>query len=166
MSIGLRMDILKLFTAPVALMALQALGGSAWADEPVSIAGTWQLNVARSKFTPGTEIKAQTRVYEVKGTEVKQIIDSVDAEGREVHSTWTAHYDGQDYALEGNPDANTIAVTQIDRFTTRSILKKDGKVVQTVERKLGKDGKTCTFKYDGANAKGMKIDNLLVFDRK
>ena len=148
-------------------VALQlATVGAAWADGLSAIAGTWQLNVAQSKFAPGTEIKAQTRVYVVNGDEVKQTTESIDARGNAVHGQWTAHYDGKDYPLKGNPDANTIAVMQTGDLTAKSTLKKDGKVVQTVERTLSKDGKTCTFRYQGVNSKGEKIDNLLVFDRK
>ncbi len=150
--------------AALILSAITAL--TVLADAPVSIAGTWQLNVARSRFTPGTEIKSQTRVYEVNGSRVKQITDSVDAEGRPVHNVWTARYDGKDYPLKGNPDADTISVTPIGSLTTKSVLKKDGKVVQTVLRTLSADGQTCTFKYDGVNRQGMKIDNLLVFDKR
>jgi len=160
---------MRIWKGPAALVAfavLQISIGVARADEAVSIAGTWQLNVAQSKFTPGTEIKSQTRVYEVNGTEVKQVTDSVDAEGRAVHSAWTAHYDGKDYPLKGNPDADTIAALKTGELTAKSTLKKDGKVVQTVLRTLSKDGKTCMFRYEGINAKGMKIDNTLVFDRK
>jgi hypothetical protein len=39
-------------------------------------------------------------------------------------------------------------------------------VVQTVTRTLSTDGRTCTFEYKGTNAKGQKIDNLLVFERR
>lgn len=135
-------------------------------DPAVSIAGTWELNLGSSTFTPGTEIKKQTRVYVVKGTEVRQITDSIDAQGRVVHSSFKAHYDGKEYPLEGNPDANSITVTAVDAYSANSILKKDGKVVQTVERTLSKDGKTVTLHYKGVNATGQTIDNTLVFDRK
>lgn len=135
-------------------------------ESAVSIGGTWELNVGKSTFTPGTEIKKQTRTYTVKGTEVRQVTDSIDAQGRVVHSSFKAHYDGKEYPLEGNPDANSITVTSVDAYSAKSVLKKDGKVVQTVERTLSKDGKSCTFRYKGVNAAGKTIDNTLVFDRK
>ena len=131
-----------------------------------SLAGTWELNVAKSRFTPGTEIKSQTRTYEVNGNEVKQSTDSVDSQGRLVHNHWVARYDGKDYPLEDNPDADTIAIKQTGELTGVTLLKKNGKVVQTVTRTLSEDGKICTFEYKGTNAKGQKIDNLLVFERR
>jgi Na+-translocating ferredoxin:NAD+ oxidoreductase RnfG subunit len=130
------------------------------------LAGVWELNVTRSHFTPGTGMKAQTRVYEVKGREVKQTIDSIDNQGRAVHNSSTAVYDGKDHELDDNPDADTITVKQTGPLTGVTTLKKEGKVVQTVTRTLSADGKTLTFRYQGSNAKGMKIDNLLVFEKR
>ncbi len=141
-------------------------GGSAQADGLKSLAGTWELNVAKSRFTPGTEIRSQIRTYEIQGDEVKQSTDSVDHQGRPVHSQWVARYDGKDYPLDDNPDADTIAIKQTGELTAVTSLKKNGKVVQTVTRTLSADGKTCTFEYKGTNSKGQKIDNLLVFDRR
>ena len=138
----------------------------AQADGLQALAGVWDLNVGKSRFTPGTEIKAQRRVYEVKGNEVKQSIDSIDAQGRAVHNQSTARYDGQEHPLDDNPDANTIAVEQTDALTGVTTLRKNGKVVQTVTRTISDDGNTLTFRYEGTNAKGQRIDNVLVFDKR
>src|SRR5689334_4258670 len=119
---------------PVALGLILALclsGAGAWAEDLEQLAGIWELNVAKSRFTPGTEMKAQTRLYEVKGREVKQSIDSIDGQGRAVHNSSTAVYDGKDHPLDDNPDADTIAVKQTGPLTGVTTLKKGGKVVQT-----------------------------------
>ena len=131
-----------------------------------SLAGVWELNVSKSRFTPGTEIQSQTRTYEVNGNRVKQSIESVDSQGRHLRNTSVIHYDGKDYPLDDNPDADTIAAKETGALTAVTVLKQDGKVVQTVTRTLGADGKTCTFEYKGTNSKGQKIDNLLVFERR
>ena len=143
---------------------LSASGVRAEGLEP--IAGAWELNVAQSHFTPGTEMKAQTRVYEVQGREVKQSIDSIDDQGRAVHNSSTVVYDGKDHPLDDNPDADTIAAKLTGPMTAVTMLKKDGKVVQTVTRTLSADGKTLTFRYEGSDAKGRKVDNLLVFQKR
>lgn len=135
------------------------------ADGLQSLAGVWELNVAKSRFTPGTEIQSQTRIYQVNGKEVKQATDSIDSQGRHVYNHSVVHYDGKDYPLEDNPDADTIAVKETGELTAVTVLKKNGKVVQAVTRTLSPDGKTCTFEYKGTNAKGQKIDNLLVFEK-
>jgi hypothetical protein len=145
-------------------LCLSAAGAKAGGLE--QMAGVWDLNVAKSRFTPGTEIKAQTRVYEVKGHGLKQSIDSVDGQGRAVHNGATIIYDGQDHSLDDNPDADTISAKETGPLTAVTTLKKAGKVVQTVTRTLSADGKTLTFRYEGSNAKGLKVDNLLVFEKR
>ena len=96
----------------------------------------------------------------------RSAVDGVDSQGRPIHSGFVAKYDGSDCAMTGNPDADTISVKRIDANNAKSMLKKNGKVVQTVMRNVSKDGNTLTFKTQGTTAKGEKIDNVLVFERQ
>ena len=90
----------------------------------------------------------------------------IDSQGKPVRSRFTAKYDGKDYPVTGNPDADTIAVTRTGPYSGRSTLKKDGKVVQQTIRTVSKDGKTLTLANRGTNSKGAKIDQDLVFDKQ
>jgi hypothetical protein len=45
----------------IVLLAATLIGGIAMAKDPV--VGTWKLDVAKSKFTPGPALKSATRVY-------------------------------------------------------------------------------------------------------
>src|SRR5437870_12459913 len=49
--------------------------------------GTWKLNEAKSKFTPGAP-KNRTVVYEAAGDNVKVTVDGVDNKGTPLHSEW------------------------------------------------------------------------------
>src|SRR5215470_6472410 len=91
-------------TALCASVILFLATGLSQADGLQSLAGVWDLNVSKSRFTPGTEIQSQTRTYEVNGKVVKQSIDSVDARGRHLRNEAVVHYDGKDYSLDDNPD--------------------------------------------------------------
>jgi hypothetical protein len=148
------------------LFTLAVPGKPAWAQAADPLDGTWVLNVAKSKFNAGPAIKSQTRKYEVSGDEVKQTLDGIEASGKPTHSTFTAHYDGKDYPVSGNPDADTISVKRTDKYSARSVLKRDGKPVLTTMRHVSKDGKTLTMAAKGTDAKGAKVDNVLVFDRQ
>ena len=136
---------------------------SAQSADPVG--GTWTLNVAKSKFSTSTP-QSETRTYVVSGDSVTQKVDRVDSQGKPVHTQFTAKYDGKDYPVTGNPDADTIAVTRVDAHTIKGTLKKDGKPVIHTERSVAKDGKTLTVKVKGTNARGEKIDNVLVFEKQ
>jgi hypothetical protein len=148
------------------VLTLGIPGERVWAQGADPLDGTWTLNVAKSKFNSGPTIKSQTRKYEVSGETVKQTLDGVDASGKPTHMTFSAQYDGKDYPVSGNPDADTIAVKRTDKYSAKSTLKKDGKPVQTTVRHVSKDGKTLTMKTTGTNSKGEKVDNVLVFDKQ
>ena len=101
-----------------------------------------------------------------RGDTVKQTLEGMDASGKPTHVTFTAHYDGKDYPVSGNPDADTIAVKRTDKYSAKSTMKKDGKPTLTTMRHVSKDGRTLTMKTTGTNSKGEKVDNVLVFDKQ
>src|SRR5213596_3422761 len=94
------------------------------ADDPNM--GTWKLNEAKSKLTPG-EGKNTTVVYEAAGDQVKVTIDGTDAEGKPTHNEWTGKFDGKDYAVTGDPKSDMRAYKKIDDHKLAFTVKKDGK---------------------------------------
>jgi|SRR5882724_1766349 len=137
---------------------------SAQAADPA--AGTWELNVAKSTFSPGPAPKSLTRTFEVNGTDVKYSAKGVDAAGKPTLMEYTAKYDGKDYPVAGSPDFDTISLKQVDPATSVATLKKSGKLVQTTTRVVSKDGKTLTLTVKGKNAKGQAVNNVMVFDKQ
>ena len=156
--------VLKLSLAAVTLAALTASSLAAQAADPAL--GTWVLNVAKSKWTPGPGPKSQTRVYSTAAGKLKGVIDGVGADGKPTKTEYTAAMDGKDYPITGNPNYDMIALTRRDANTIHAVLKKGGKVMTTSHRVVAKDGKTMTVASKGTNAKGEKTDDRLVFDRK
>lgn len=128
--------------------------------------GTWELNLAKSKYSPGPAPKSQTRTYEAVGEAVKYSAKGVDAEGKPTLVEYTASYDGKDYPITGTPDADSISLKRIDDHTSEATQRKAGKVVLTVKRVVSKDGKVLTTTATGTNAKGQALHNVVVFDRK
>jgi hypothetical protein len=61
------------------VVALFGIRSSAQGADP--IVGTWVLNVAKSKFSPGPAPKSESRPYVVAGKEIKATSTGVDAEG-------------------------------------------------------------------------------------
>ena len=143
---------------------LYTQGVSAQATDPMM--GTWELNVAKSKFSPGPAPKSQTRTYEASGAGVKYTAKGVDAEGKPTLTQYTANFDGKDYPITGSPDSDTISLKKVDAHTVEATQKKAGKVVLTSKREVSKDGKTMTVTNKGTNAKGQAVDNVVVFDKK
>jgi hypothetical protein len=137
-----------------------------WAQAADPLNGTWELNLAKSKYDPGPAPKSQTRTYEVAGDNMKYTAKGIDAAGKPMLVGHTARYDGKDYPLTGSPDADTISLKRIDGSTSEATLKRAGKVVTVNTRVVSKDGKVMTVTGKGTNAKGEKVNNVLVFDKR
>jgi hypothetical protein len=128
--------------------------------------GTWEINLAKSKYNPGPPPKSQTRIYAVVGQGVKVSAKSVSAEGKPQVVESTFAFDNKEYPLIGSTAVDTQAVKRIDSHNWETILRKGGKVVQTVRGTISKDGKTLTITYKGTNAQGQTNDDVMVFDRR
>ncbi len=137
---------------------------SAQATDP--IIGTWELNLAKSKYTPGPPPKSQTRTYEVAGQGVKYTVKGVDAEGKPTLAQFTANYDGNDYPVTGSQNFDTIVLKRIDAFTSENTRKKAGKVVGTGTSVVSKDGKVLTATSKGTNAQGQPTTSVTVWDKR
>ena len=160
------MRILKIFIGvsgavaflAVCLVVISPLSSFAQTDH---IIGTWKLNLAKSKLSPGPPPKNQTLTYEAVGQGVKVTVKGTDAEGKPIESQFTANYDGKDYPVTGNPYWDTVTWKRIDAYKSESTRKKAGKVVGTAARVVSKDGKTMTL-----TEKGEKISNTLVYEKQ
>jgi hypothetical protein len=149
----------------VALCVLAAsVTALAQTDNP--IIGTWELNAGKSTYGAGNPPKKDIRTFSADGDGYKYLSTGTAADGTPFVRTYTAHYDGKDYPTTGQPDAESIAIKRIDRFTTETVQKRGGKVVITSTRVVSKDGKSFTLTSKGVNAMGKEFTNVLVFDRK
>ena len=84
----------------VLTLALCFLAGAACFASDVQM-GTWKLNEAKSKFSPGAT-KNHTIVYETAGDNVKVTVDGTDRDGKPAHNEWTGKFDGKDYPVKGD----------------------------------------------------------------
>jgi hypothetical protein len=130
------------------------------------IVGTWQLNVAKSKFNPGPALRSQTRVYTESAQGISMKVTQVAADGTAGTQESTFKYDGKDYAFSGSQDWDSLSLTRKDANTVVSTQKKAGKAIGTTVRTISKDGKVMTLANKGTGANGKPFDNMLVFDRK
>jgi hypothetical protein len=148
-----------------ALLALIVAGVCYAAEDPQ--VGTWKLNVAKSKYSPGPAPKSSTTKVEAWGDDgVKLTADGVNAEGQTTHVEFQAKYDGKDYPVTGLPTADTISLKRVNPNTVDGITKKGGKQVGKSRSVVSKDGKTRTFTTEGTDAKGQKFKNVTVYDRE
>ncbi len=129
--------------------------------------GTWKLNLAKSKYSPGPAPKSQTLKIEAWGTDgVKYTADGVDADGKPTHAEFQAKYDEKFVPFKGNPDADMIAYKRIDANTIEATTQWMSKVTGHTKAVVSADGKTRTLTQTGKNSKGQDINNVLVYEKQ
>jgi hypothetical protein len=155
----------KAFVVGAALVAgLGAVALGAGAPDPVI--GTWTLNLAKSKFTPGPAPKSQTRTYADTAQGTALTVSGVAADGSPVSGKSTLKYDGKDYAISGSPDYDTVSLKRLNGSTVRSETKKAGKAVGTTIRTISGHGKVLTLSAKFKDSKGVSHDNVAVYDKQ
>ena len=136
------------------------------ADAPDPVLGTWKLDTAKSKFTPGPAPKSQTRTYAETAQGTAMTFTGVAANGSAMSGQSTFKYDGKDYKITGSADYDTLSLKRLNGSTVRADLKKGGKVVGTTIRTLSGHGKVLTLASRGTGATGAAFDNVMVFDKQ
>ena len=127
--------------------------------------GTWKLNEAKSKVSPGLP-KNTTVVYEAAGDNVKATVDGVDGQGKPTHNEWTGKFDGKDYPVTGDASSDTRSLKKIDDRTLELTVKKGGKVTMTGRVVVAADGKSRTLTVSGTDAAGKKVESTSVYDKQ
>ena len=136
------------------------------AQGPKGLEGTWKLNVAKSKFSPGPAPKSMTVTYSAAGADgTKIVVDVTPGTGAAQHWEMTPSYDGKESPVKGNPNAETISVKRINDLTTESTFKKGGKVTSVNHRALSADGKTLTITSKGVTEEGKPRNDVQVFEK-
>ncbi len=139
-----------------------AVGFAAAADVNL---GTWKLNEAKSKFSPGAP-KNTTVVYELVGDNVKITVDGTGADAKPTHTEWTGKFDGKDYPVTGDPSSDTRSYKRITDHTLSFAAKKGGKVTTTGRIVVAVDGKSRTVTTSGTDAMGKKVTTMAVYDKQ
>ena len=152
--------------AAFALFTVTAMGAD-------MLAGTWKLNVAKSKYSPGPALQSNTVKFSAIEGGIKLVADGVDSQGRKTHNEYTAKFDGKDNPtkpmLDGKPNPNaadSVAYKKIDDYTYEVTAKLKGKTLRTSRHVISKDGKTRTVTAAGTNAQGQKLNDMTVFEKQ
>lgn len=158
------MKVKAITIASVVLLAL-CFGGVAMGYAADAFMGTWKLNEAKSKLAPGAP-KNNTVVYEAAGDNVKITVDGVDADGKPAHSEWTGKFDGKEYPVTGDPNADMRSYKMVNDHTLALTNKKDGKTTLTGKIVISQDGKSRTVTTSETNPKGKKVSGTAVYDKQ
>jgi hypothetical protein len=143
----------------VATLPSNALAQSLPAD---ALIGTWQLDVARSKYSPGPGPKSETRVYRLADGGVKAVITRTHRDGQVETIEYGANQDSINHVI-GTPDYDAVTLKKVDAFTAEATLSHAGRLFGTARRVIAKDGMSMviTFRQDSQPP----ITNVAVYNK-
>ena len=144
--------------------AMCALASFAAAQVTEPLAGTWQLNVAQSKYETGLAPKSQTTTLHAMDGGLHEVVERANADGTTTRWEVMAKYDGRDYPVKGDPSRDTVAMTRVDRNTVDIVNKKAGAVVSRMRIVVAADGRSRTNTV--TDPSGTKTTAVLFFDRR
>jgi hypothetical protein len=127
--------------------------------------GTWQLSLAKSKYSPGPSPKSSTVTVQAVGQNHKLTAVTIDAEGKQTSLENTRIYDGMSHPVTGNPSYDAASFTRVDAYTIIISYSKAGKLVRTATNVVSQDGKTITATATGTDARG-QVYNITVYDKQ
>jgi len=149
----------------LAVSLLLYLAGAVLCLADDSNLGSWKLDEAKSKFSPGAP-KSNMVTYEAAGDSVKVTIDGTSFDGKPTHTEWTGKYDGKDYPVSGDSNQSTRSYTKVDDHTLKFKIKSGEKVILTGTIVTAADGKSRTVKASGTSADGKKLSYTAKYDKQ
>jgi hypothetical protein len=152
----------------VAFLGIAVLGiclGLSAADDPMT--GSWKLNVAKSKYSPGPAPRGETNRVEPYGEGgVKVAAVVTDAQGKKVNISYNGSFDGKEFPVSGDPNADSCSMKRVNARTMLRINKKAGKSTTTLRYVVSPDGQTKTIYTTGVDAQGQRVNNVAVFEKQ
>lgn len=157
-----------------ALTAWLLVLGPVLCGAPVSVAqgeprvGTWELDLARSTFSPGPPPRRQTLTFGVAGTQWTALSQGIDATGRPLNpdiNNLAIIFDGRDHPT-ATVDYDTTAWKRSAGTSYEVIRKKAGKIVMTSTNEISDDGRTMTIRTTGVTSSGGRVDNFRVYRKQ
>ena len=129
--------------------------------------GTWKLNLAKSKYSPGPPPRSSTVIWEAVGQGLRSRTEGIDAQGNPTKTdSGVFSFDGKSSPYTGNLAYDATSYKQVNASTIEATRTKAGRVVQTLTIVLSADGKSRTNTVTGVNEKGQQINDVVVFDKQ
>ena len=133
------------------------------AAEP--FAGTWKLNLEKSKYKTGSPPKEQTATIAEAGSDLEVTISGTAADGTATMSHYTVPAKGGEGKIIDSP-YEAVSGKRIGPNEREVRYSKGGKVVLTTHNTVSADGKTVTVNVKGTSAQGQPVDAVVVYDKQ
>jgi hypothetical protein len=132
--------------------------------EQEPLLGVWQLDLSKSRYTPGPPPRGETRTYLRDGEGIKGTIRRQRDDGRQEVIEYRADFD-HEYPVMGTEAYDTIKLKRIDARTAEAVLSHAGRVFGTARRVISEDGRTLTITFRQED-RGLLENNVAVYRKQ
>lgn len=132
-------------------------------QEETHLLGVWQLDLSKSKYSPGPAPTRETRTYARDEKGVAGRIERHFDDGRVDVIDYRADYD-RDHLVYGSRTYDTLLLRRIDALTAEAVLSHAGRVFGTARRVMSSDGQTMTVTFRRTEP-GDMIHNIAVYQK-
>jgi hypothetical protein len=140
------------------------VGAQAVKAEEDLLLGIWQLDLVKSRYTPGPPPRSETRTYVRDKEGMKGTIQRRRDDGREEVIEYRADFD-HEFPVMGTEAYDTIRLKRIDARTAEAVLSHAGRVFGTARRVISEDGRTLTITFRQED-RGILESNIAVYRKK
>jgi len=148
------------------MLIAAALSASIAACAADPFAGTWRLNVRKSKYIPGTCPRSMTIEMEVAGNGVRYASETTQADGRMTRARYTASYDGTEAIVMATAGLMApVSLRRIDDRTVVASYMRGMQVIATSRQSVSKNGRLMTIVTVSPDQSGRSVTNIGVYER-
>ena len=150
------------------VFGLMILGFVSAASAADVYTGTWKLNVAKSKYSPGPAPKAVTVVIAEKGADFSLSATGTDGADKPISVKYTFGMKGGPLAYtEGAPtNGATVVMKRPNTNTLVGTSTLSGKETGTSTTVVAADGKSFTRTVKTTNAEDKPVNNTEIYDKQ
>jgi hypothetical protein len=162
----MRLIARRVLASVVSVLALSLVSTAPALAQSDPAAGTWKLNAAKSRYSPGPVPQSNVITIVVVENGLKVSGQGTDGAGKPTTLNYTVTYDGKAKPVTGSPDYDSTSGKRINASTTEQTRTREGKMVQTQKREVSADGKTMTITTRGKDKDGKTINNVAVYEKQ
>ena len=134
------------------------------AAEQDLLLGSWQLDLMKSRYTPGPPPRSEVRTYVRDKDGMKGTIRRRRDDGREEVIEYRADFD-REYPVMGTAAYDTIRLKRVNARTAEAVLSHAGRVFGTARRTISEDGRTLTITFRQEN-QGILESNTAIYRKQ
>lgn len=138
------------------------------ADDP--FAGTWKLNLDKSKIPPsqpGRATKEETLIIEITGDDGTVTMKGTREDGSAILVKYSTPIAGGPVKYDSPlPAGMTVTSKRLDQRTYEMVTMRDGKEVSTQRNTVSTDGRTLRAAGKGVDAQGQPVESLFVWEKR